>query len=204
MKESMAALSRTEGGREAGAAVDIALVKAMARGDETALGRLYDRHANLLMGLAVRILGDHEDAEEVVQEAFVHAWRHAGSYDAGRSAVSTWLVMVTRSRAIDRLRSGRSVERTLQTLESRSAVADTSSNDVSAVLSVERRQRIRAELDRLPPEQKQVLEMAFFAGLTQTEIAAAAGLPLGTVKTRTLLAMKKLRVALAAEARDLL
>lgn len=191
-------------GRDAGSNADIAIVQAIGRGDEAALGELYDRHVNLLMGLALRILGSREDAEEVVQETFVHVWRNARMYDAGRSAVSTWLVMVARSRAIDRLRSGRAVDRTLQTLEGQLRVVDTSSRALSTVLSVERRHRVRAELERLPPEQRQVLEMAFFAGLTQSEIAAAAGLPLGTVKTRTLLAMKKLRAALASEVRDLL
>lgn len=204
MSDTAATANSAALARDVNAAADIALVEAVSRGDEAALGQLFERHASLLVGLALRILGNREDAEEVVQETFVHAWRNARTYDANRSAVSTWLVLVARSRAIDRLRNSRTVERTLHSLESQLGATDTSSHAVSTVLSVERRHRVRTELERLPPEQKQVLEMAFFAGLTQTEIAAAAGLPLGTVKTRTLLAMKKLRAALASEVRDLL
>lgn len=180
------------------------LRRIVARRDD-ALATLYDRHAPQLLSLAHRILGDWEDAEEVLQEVFVYVWDHAQSYDAGRSSLSTWLVLITRSRAIDRLRSVRVLDRVLAHLEVEQVLErHTSPEAASTVLVKERQDRVRRELDHLPPEQREVLQMAFFGGLSQTEIAAATGTPLGTVKTRTLLAMKKLRTALRAEIQDLL
>ncbi|HEX4952865.1 MAG TPA: sigma-70 family RNA polymerase sigma factor [Thermoanaerobaculia bacterium] len=183
---------------------DAELVRAMATGSQGALTELYDRHAPLVVGVAQRILGSREDAEEVAQEVFVHAWRQAASYQADRASVLTWLLLVTRSRAIDRLRSRRVDDRTRAAIESFGEEVHTSSGAFSNVLSEERGRRVREELDRLPAEQREVLEMAFFAGLTQSQIAAAAAIPLGTVKTRTLLAMKKLRAVLREQIRELL
>jgi RNA polymerase sigma-70 factor (ECF subfamily) len=170
-----------------------------------ALGELYDRHAPGLLALARRILAGSADAEEVLQEVFLHVWNNAGRYDSARSSVSTWLVLITRSRAIDRLRSRKVVERVHETAHLEDPAADHASPEgLESVFLRERRQRVKSELDKLPPEQRQVLEMAFYEGLSQTEIAERAGLPLGTVKTRTLLAMKKLRSALRSEIRELL
>ena len=139
-----------------------------------------------------------------MQEALLHAWKIAGRYDSARSSVSTWLTLILRSRAIDRLRSERVVERIRSTVEKENRSLHTSPEGVATVLSRERRQRIRRELARLPEEQEQVLQLAFYGGMTQREIAARTGIPLGTVKTRTLLAMKKLRAALGSEVGDLL
>ncbi len=183
---------------------DSELVRAMAAGTEPALAELYDRHAPLVAGVAQRIVGNRDDAEEVAQEVFVHAWRQAASYQADRASVLTWLLLVARSRAIDRLRSRHVDDRTRAAIESFGGEVHTSSGAFANVLSEERRRRVREELDQLPAEQRQVLEMAFFAGLTQSQIAAAAAIPLGTVKTRTLLAMKKLRAVLREQIRELL
>jgi RNA polymerase sigma-70 factor (ECF subfamily) len=183
---------------------DAVLLRQIADRRPEALGALYDRYSPVLLGLAKRILGSAADAEELLQEVFLHVWNQAGKYDAGRSSVSTWLTLVTRSRAIDRLRTRKVVERTHES----SALADprdhASPEGVETVFIRERRERVQREMESLPPEQRQVLEMAFYEGLSQTEIAAKAGLPLGTVKTRTLLAMKKLRAALRDEIRQLL
>lgn len=183
---------------------DAALLRQVADRRPEALGALYDRYSPTLLSLAKRILGSAADAEELLQEVFLHVWNHAGKYDAGRSSVSTWLTLVTRSRAIDRLRTRKVVERTHES----SALADprehASPEGVETVFIRERRERVRREMDGLPPEQRRVLEMAFYEGLSQSEIAAKADLPLGTVKTRTLLAMKKLRAALRDEIRQLL
>jgi RNA polymerase sigma-70 factor (ECF subfamily) len=183
---------------------DAVLLRQIADRRPEALGALYDRYSPILLGLAKRILGSAADAEELLQEVFLHVWNQAGKYDAGRSSVSTWLTLVTRSRAIDRLRTRKVVERTHES----SALADprdhASPEGVETVFIRERRERVQREMESLPPEQRQVLEMAFYEGLSQTEIAAKAGLPLGTVKTRTLLAMKKLRAALRDEIRQLL
>ena len=182
---------------------DVALIRSIAERRPEALAALWDRHAPNLLALVRRILG--EEAEDVVQEAFVHVWNHAARYDPSRSSVSTWLVLITRSRAIDRLRHRQVVDRTHEASQ-REVPPDghASPEGVESVLTRERRERVRRELENLPPEQRQVLEMAFYEGLSQAEIAARADLPLGTVKTRTLLAMKKLRSALRSEIRQLL
>lgn len=196
---------------------DLALLRLVAERQPEALAELYNRHAPSLLALARRILESLSDAEEVLQEVFFHVWNQAERYDAGRSSVATWLVLITRSRAIDRLRHRQVVDRVHEAAQ-RSAgggaagdgaaagpgPAYTSPEGADAVLTRERRERVRRELDNLPPEQRQVLEMAFYQGLSQAEIAARADLPLGTVKTRTLLAMKKLRSALRSEIRQLL
>lgn len=195
-----------------GPATDAALVRQILDRRPEALGALYDLHAPGLLALARRILAhaaDAADAEEVLQEVFLHVWNHAGRYDSARSSVSTWLTLITRSRAIDRLRSRKVVERVHEAAHlaahlENPAADHASPEGLESVLFRERRQRVKVELNKLPPEQRQVLEMAFYEGLSQTEIADRAGLPLGTVKTRTLLAMKKLRGALRSEIRELL
>ncbi|MDX1645340.1 MAG: sigma-70 family RNA polymerase sigma factor [Thermoanaerobaculia bacterium] len=180
------------------------LVRRMAQGDAEALSELYDRYSGMLNGLALRVLTDAADAEEVLQEAFLQAWRQAGRYDPSRSSVSTWLVLITRSRAIDRLRSRKVVDRTAAAAHDENPRTHTSPSGTRNVLKSERQGRIRSELEKIPPEQREVLELAFFRGMTQREIAEETEIPLGTVKTRTLLAMKKLRRALADEIEELL
>jgi len=183
---------------------DAELVEAIATGDQDALSELFDRFGGTLQGLATRILHNPEDAEEVLQEVFVHAWNHADRYDPSRSSVSTWLVMIARSRAIDRLRSRKVSDRTTTELQREKSNEHTSPAGVANVLEEERRKRVREELGHLPPEQRQVLDLAFYGGMSQSEIARTTGIPLGTVKTRTLLAMKKLRKALGDEVSELL
>lgn len=183
---------------------DGALLKGIAERDQQALAELYDRHAPTLLALAERILASTAEGEEVLQEVFLHVWNRAARYDPARSSVYTWLVLIARSRAIDRLRSRRVVERTHEAAHQEGGRGHTSPQGVETVLGDERRERVRQELGKLPPEQRQVLEMAFYEGLSQTEISVRAGVPLGTVKTRTLLAMKKLRGALRDDIRQLL
>ena len=180
------------------------LVRALAGGDADALSKLYDRYSGMLMGLAHRVLGDASDAEEILQEAFLQAWNQASRYDPGRSSVSTWLVLITRSRAIDRLRSRKVAVRTATAAQKEKQDLHTSPEGVADVMLLERRARLRTELDRLPMEQREVLESAFYRGMTQSEIAQESGIPLGTVKTRTLLAVRKLRRALEDEIGELL
>lgn len=195
--ESMAD-SSTAGSSDAG------LVRAVAGGDERALAELYDRFAPVLLGLARRVLHDSEDAHEVVQEAFLHVWNRAGNYEPGRSSVSTWLALITRSRAIDRVRNRKVVDRTHAAMQKEAGPAHESARGGARVLEEERRRRVQRELGRIPAEQRRILEMAFFEGMTQREIAESTGIPLGTVKTRTLLAMRKLREGLRDEIRELL
>jgi RNA polymerase sigma-70 factor (ECF subfamily) len=183
---------------------DVALIRLLAERRTEALSELYRRHAGTLLALGKRILGGLAEAEEVLQEIFLHVWNHSDRYDAGRSSVSSWLILIARSRAIDRLRNRKVVERTHDAAALALPREDASSEGPDAVFVRERRQRVRQELDLLPVEQREVLEMAFYEGLSQSEIAERAALPLGTVKTRILLGMKKLRNGLRQEIRQLL
>ncbi len=183
---------------------DAALVRRIGQGDPRAVAELFDRYGGVLLALAQRILGDPADAEEVVQEAFLQAWGQAGRYDPSRSSVSTWLVLIARSRAIDRLRSRRVAARTVGGSQESAPEPHTSPGAVEDVFMRERRRRLQEELAGLPPEQRQVLDLAFHQGMTQREIAEATRIPLGTVKTRTLLALRKLRKSLGAELEELL
>lgn len=183
---------------------DKELVRAIVERKEEAVAELYDRFSSLLMALAYRVLGNAQDAEEILQETFLQVWNQAARYDPSRSSVSTWLVLITRSRAIDRLRSRQVQQRTVTAAQQEKPTSHTSPTGVGDVLLQERQKRLGEEMSQLPPEQRQVLELAFFGGSTQSEIAEQTGIPLGTVKTRTLLAMKKLRAALREEIGDLL
>ena len=183
---------------------DADLVERVAAGDQLALAELYDRFASLLLALSRRVVGSEPAAEEILQEVFFQVWNQASRYDRSRSSVSTWLVLITRSRSIDRLRSRQVKERTLTSLKSENSQTHAIPEGPGSVLLGQRRQRLRQQMHQLPEEQRQVLELAFFKGMTQSEIAAMTGIPLGTVKTRTLLAMKKLRLALQPELRELL
>lgn len=182
---------------------DRELMARVKAGDETALADLYDRFAGTLNALALRVLRDSADAEEVVQEVFLHAWNRAATYDPTRSSVSTWLVLITRSRSIDRLRTRQVVDRTHDQVRHQRKLHE-SPRASANVQDMDRRRRMHAALAGLPEEQRRVLELAYYGGMTQREIAEATGIPLGTVKTRTLLAMKKLRVELHEELGDLL
>lgn len=189
-----------------GVVPDGELLARMHAGDEHALAALYDRHAALVFHLVVRILGDRDDADEVVEETFWQAWRQAGRFDPGRAGVSTWLLVIARSRALDRVR-GQS--RLLQTQtgslsdgeadELEDAGRPSPLDDVSAA---ERRGRVTAAMAALPAEQRRTVELAYFRGMSQSEIATAMGEPLGTVKTRVRLALVKLKEALVALRED--
>lgn len=195
-------MSKSEGASER-ARHERELMRRVATGDETALGELYDRFAPTLNALAHRILRDDADAEEVVQEVFTQTWNRADRYDPSRSSVSTWLVLMTRSRSIDRLRTRKVVDRTHDQVRLETPTHESPAG-ARYVQESERRQRVQAAMRDLPNEQRQVLELAYYKGLTQGEIAEATEIPLGTVKTRTLLAMRKLRTALRDELREYL
>ena len=178
-------------------AADQAALARMAQGDGDAVAELYDRHARPIYSLALRILGDTTEAEDVVQDVFSQAWRQAARYNASRGAVGAWLLTLARSRAIDRLRARRS--RPVGATDDRAVgqVVDAAPPVDSQVLSSEHVARVRAALDELPMLQRAAIELAYFEGLTHAEIAARLEQPLGTVKTRIRLAMLKLRDALA-------
>lgn len=179
---------------------DLPLVRAIAAGEGAALGQLYDRHSPLALGLLRRMLGNLNEAEEVLQEVFLQVWRDAHRYDPERATPRGWLLLIARSRALDRLRSTTSRQRRedeMMRSEGTRAIAPLGTRRLE---QHERQRRIGSALERLPREQRQVIELAFYEGLTQTQMAAHLGAPLGTVKSRVLLAMKKLREILAEEA----
>jgi RNA polymerase sigma-70 factor, ECF subfamily len=181
---------------------DRGLIARIEARDADALALLYDRHGARLLGLAQRILGDTGEAEEVLQEVFLHVWKAAATFDAARGPVLAWLLVATRSRAIDRLRSRRPVTRAgVRSLEETSETA--SAEDVeSDAASREWEGRCRAAIAALPQDQKRALELAYFEGLTHQEIAEATRTPLGTVKTRVRLGLMKLREVIRPYARS--
>jgi RNA polymerase sigma-70 factor (ECF subfamily) len=178
------------------AAAGPALVAQIAAGDVEAFERLYDRYAPLAFGLIRRILADRAAAEDVLQEVFWQVWREAAAYDPGRGSVEAWLLMRARTRAIDRFRAQRRAGRQTLPLDEQGAAAPAAGPD--AAVAAESRGLVESLLARLPEPQRRVLELAFFGGLTQTEIAARMGDPLGTVKTRSRLGLERLRAMLAA------
>lgn len=179
---------------------DSELLHAVARGDEAALASLYDRYRLILFGLILRILHSRPEAEDVLQDVFIQVWKRAADFDESRGRAFTWLVTLARSRAIDRLRALDSRQRTAN--ESLLAVPESISDAAEDAFKSEQREVVRAALDELPEEQRQALVLAYFEGLTQSEIAARLGAPLGTVKTRMRSGMIKLRELLGEKMKD--
>lgn len=180
---------------------DVALIIRVAERDETALGQLYDRLSERVHAVALYLLRDPGDAEEVVEETFWQVWKTAGSYDDDRGRVFTWVTTIARSRALDRLRARkRRREEAWETLpepDGESDIVPDRSNPLTDTLVAERRAILIEALDVLPKEQKETLILAYFKGMSQSEIAEHTGQPLGTVKTRARLALRKLREGLA-------
>lgn len=178
---------------------DETLIRLVAQAHTGALSELYDRHGRLLFSVALYIVGDRQTAEEVVLDVFTHVWQKAGTYRPEQAKVRTWITSITRHRAIDVLR--RQATRPEQQAVSWEAAvhhnpsaAHYANSDPAEVTALTlQRERVRAAVAQLPPEQQQALELAYFKGQTQRQIAAALNVPLGTVKTRIRLAMQKLR-----------
>lgn len=181
---------------------DSALVAQAAAGDERALGELYDRYGGMAFSLACAIVVEHADAEEVVADAFAQVWRSASGFDPSRGSVAAWLATIVRTRALDLVRSRK---RRARVLEEAAVVTDEGetlvlaptpeSPDRGAELT-ETSIIVRKSLAELPPPQRKVIELAYFGGLSQSEIATHLSEPLGTVKTRMRAGMEKLRQAL--------
>ena len=165
--------------------VDAALVAAMAKGDGSALSQLYERHAGLLLGLAMRIVRDRREAEDLLHDVFLEAWRSAKDFDPKRGRVRTWLAIRMRSRALDLQKSAR-VSRNAGDagLDVLVDEAEGTSPDHA---------RVRKALTELGPDQRRVLELAYFEGLSCTEIAARIEIPVGTVKSRIAAGLDRLR-----------
>jgi RNA polymerase sigma-70 factor (ECF subfamily) len=176
---------------------DQASLARIARGDQTAFAELYDRHARLVYSLALRVLQDAADAEDIVQEVFAQVWAQAGRYDPSRGAVAAWMLMLTRSRAIDRLRAKRARPEAAADAEAAENLMDFAAAQDLELLSAEQVTRLQRALEELPDAQRTALELAYYEGLTHVQVAARLGEPLGTVKTRIRHAVITLREALA-------
>jgi RNA polymerase sigma-70 factor, ECF subfamily len=175
--------------------IDVALMARLVARDATAIGELYDRHCRVLYGLILRILKQHGEAEEVLQEVFMSAWTRADSFDATVGAPIAWLLRIARNRALDRLRANAVRVRAVESAPPANREADTPETHTAAR---QQQAAVRRALDTLPADQRELIEQAYFLGLTQSELAARHGLPLGTVKTRVRTAMSSLREQLAA------
>ena len=174
-------------------APDSALVERMITGDESALAAVYDRYAAMIFGMLVRVLRDRQAAEEILQDLFFELWRGASRFDASRGSLPAWLMVIARNRALSRLRK-REYREFSQDIDAFPANAVASSvvleDEAERSLLME---KLRTAMEALPSEQREAVELAYFEGMTQSEIAARTGSPLGTVKSRVRAAMQSLK-----------
>jgi RNA polymerase sigma-70 factor (ECF subfamily) len=192
------------GGSSAGAAARLdpitplsglaGLVEQMAQGRQDALARLYDETSSMLNGLLLRILEHPEDAEEVLLDVYMKAWKYAARYTDKRGSVQAWLMIMARNAAIDRIRQKRAQPKTLAfEPESTPEPESTEASPEEQTAERERRRRVQIVLNELPPEQREVVELAFFGGLTHAELAERLREPLGTIKSRIRMGLLRLR-----------
>jgi RNA polymerase sigma-70 factor, ECF subfamily len=168
------------------------LISLVEASDSEAFAALYDRHSRAAFSLAYRIMGDRQAAEDLAQDAFIKVWRGSGSYRAGRGSVRTWILSIVHNRGIDQLRSHASRRRTQDRIEA-SAPRSQPSEAFAETWRNSQREQVREALDTLPREQLKILELAYFSGYTHAEISELLSLPLGTVKGRMRLGLKKIR-----------
>ncbi len=173
---------------------DFSLIQRIIQQDRAALSALYDRYARVVYSVVYRSLGSVEESEEVVMDVFAKIWQTASCYNSSKSRVDSWIFMMTRSRILDRLRSKQRRNKVVDAVAVFDTV-NTATTDASLDLEIaERRTQVIAALASLPAEQREVIEMAYFQGWSQREIAEKTGLALGTVKTRIRLGLEKLRL----------
>lgn len=177
---------------------DISLVQQITQRKQTALSQLYDRYARVMYAVAFKMLGSVEEAEEAVLDVFAQVWNKADGYRSSRGRVDGWLFMMTRSRALDRLRVRKRHEKVMNasTEAVRVQPVSPSQGPEEHLLVQDRRDRVLAALAKIPQEQRHVLELAYYDGLSQSEISSQTGLSLGTIKTRVRLGLGKLRCIL--------
>ena len=179
-------------GRQYLVLADEDLISLVEEGDAEAFAALYDRHSRAAFSLAYRMMGERQAAEDLAQDAFIKIWRGAGSYRAERGSVRTWVLSIVHNRGIDQLRSLASRRRTQDKVEAAAPRSQPSEAFAEAWRNSQRDQ-VREALSTLPAEQLKILELAYFSGYTHVEIANLLGLPLGTVKGRMRLGLKKIR-----------
>jgi RNA polymerase sigma-70 factor (ECF subfamily) len=180
------------------------LVARCAQGDSRALASLYDRTSSLVNGLALRILNDRSAAEEITGDVYLQVWRTAQSYDPQRGNPVSWLLTLTRSRAIDRLRSVATERRQTEPLAEVLTAQSSDPGPEEDTAVSQRRRLVKNALARLAAEQRRAIELAYYGGMSHSEIAATLGEPLGTVKTRVRLGMMRLREMLGGSGREAL
>lgn len=173
---------------------DVDIVIRVARGDREALGVLYDRHASAMLGLGIKLLRDRGESEEILHDVFLEAWKRAGDYDPARGSVRTWLMLRMRSRCLDRIKSA---------ARSRTSPAGERLERVAGAVPAAAADRadagrVRGALGELPEDQRTILELGYFQGLSCSEMAEHLGIPIGTVKSRLHAALKKLRATFSA------
>lgn len=171
-------------------------IERISDGDADAFAELFDRYGGQCLGLAKRVTGSPSVAEEVVQEVFASVWKRAGGHDPARGSVRAWLFMQVHHRAVDTVRHEEALRRRTSAPAQAPAPQRDPEDVIEDVWLGHRRARVRGALERLTGDHREVLELAYFGGLTQREVAEKTGVPLGTVKSRTLAAMRKLRDAL--------
>ena len=176
------------------------LMRRISSGDAAALSELYDQSSRFVYGICLRVLRNPADAEEVTLDVYSQAWRQAARFDGDRGEPLAWLLMLARSRAIDRLRSRGGVRRNEENLEQASGLAAEGASPEESSSLAQRASTVRAALLRLPAEQREVIELAYFEGLTHTEIAERLAQPLGTAKSRIRLGLQHLRQVLGSRA----
>jgi RNA polymerase sigma-70 factor (ECF subfamily) len=172
---------------------DADLLARLRAGERSAFVEFYDRHATLLYSVAARVLGDRREAEDVLQEVMLQIWRKPDGYDAELGALGSWAVTLTRNKAIDRVRAANRGVRLLRKITQSAADPEGTPSANELVYGAERAARVRAAVEELPHEQREAIELAFFGGLSQTEIATHLQQPLGTVKARIRRGMLTLR-----------
>ena len=181
-----------DGGRQYLILADEDLISLVETGDADAFATLYDRHSRAAFSLAYRMVGERQAAEDLAQDAFLKAWRGAGSYRAERGSVRTWILSIVHNRGIDQLRSHASRRRTQDKIEATTPLSQPSEAFAETWRNSQRDQ-VREAMGTLPSEQLKILELAYFSGYTHVEISKLLGLPLGTVKGRMRLGLKKIR-----------
>lgn len=175
------------------------LISLVETGDPEAFATLYERHSRTAYSLAYRMMGERQASEDLTQDAFIKVWRGAGSYRSERGSVRTWILSIVHNRGIDQLRSHASRRRTQDKIEA-SAARSQPSDAFAETWRNAQREQVREALSTLPGEQLKILELAYFSGYTHVEIADLLGLPLGTVKGRMRLGLKKIRTYFESKA----